>query len=97
MKKAFQKTDVFVVISLSGETKAGIEILNSVLPTGIHTLSITRLQNNTISRMCRDNLYVATQTIQSQVSYELVSGFYMLLDMLFLNYLEYIRGAEHED
>ena len=47
--------------------------------------------------MCRDNLYVATQTIQSQVSYELVSGFYMLLDMLFLNYLEYIREAEHED
>ena len=97
MKKAFQKTDVFVVISLSGETRAGIEILNAVIPTGIYTISITRLQNNTISRMCRDNLYVATQTIQSQVSYELVSGFYMLLDMLFLNYLEYIREAEHED
>lgn len=96
MKPEFRKTDVFVVISLSGETKAGIEILNMVLPAGVQTLSITRLQNNTISRMCKANLYVATQTIPSQVSYELVSGFYMLLDMLFLNYMEYVKEAQDE-
>lgn len=97
MKTAFRESDVFVVISLSGETKAGIEILNLVLPTGVRTLSITRLQNNTISRMCEANLYVATQMVQSQMSYELVSGFYMLLDMLFLNYLEYMKEAQDED
>lgn len=97
MKTAFRETDVFVIISLSGETREGIEILNMVLPSGIRTLSITRLQNNTISRMCRENLYVATQTVQSQISYELVSGFYMLLDMLFLNYIEYVKEAQDED
>lgn len=96
MKKAFCQTDVFVIISLSGEAQEGIRILKSILPNTVRTLSITRLQNNTISRMCEENLYVATQTVSNQVSYELISGFYMLLDMLFLNYMEYARGKQDE-
>lgn len=97
LKHTFGSRDLFVTVSLSGETKEGVRILNAVIPSGIQTLSITRLQNNTISRMCGANLYVATQTVISRISYELVSGFYMLLDMLFLNYLEYVRGLRHED
>lgn len=94
MKDSFQETDLFIIISLSGETKEGVDILNSISTSSIQTLSITRLQNNTIASLCQDNLYVATQKLQGiqDTSYELVAVFYVLLDLLFMHYLNYIRG-----
>ena len=95
VRKNFKRTDLFVIISLSGETKEGIRILNAVIPTGVRLLSITRLQSNTISGLCDYNLYVATQVVEQQSFYELISAFYILLDLLFLNYLEYVTEVEN--
>lgn len=86
LKDTFCKEDVFVIISLSGETKEGIAILKMLAATPIQTISITRLQNNTISSLCEQHLYVATKTIKE---YELVSAFYVLIDLLFIHYLDY--------
>ncbi len=97
VRSNFKKTDLFVIISLSGETKEGIRILNAVIPTGIRLLSITRLQSNTISSLCDYNLYVATQVVESQNFYELISAFYILLDLLFINYLDYVNGVEMDE
>ncbi|MEG0274069.1 MAG: SIS domain-containing protein, partial [Longicatena sp.] len=96
MKDGFQKDDVFIIISLSGETKEGIEVMKD-MSSHIHTLSITRLQNNTISSMCEMNVYAATQRLDNKqyVSYEMVGVFYALLDMLFMKYLEYKKKMEH--
>lgn len=92
MKPSFSGQDVFIIISLSGETKEGIRILHSIAATGIQTFSITRLANNTISSLCHHNLYVATQVVENEEQdYELVSAFYVLLDLLFINYLDYVR------
>ena len=90
IKEVFEPEDLFLIISLSGETKEGIRIIQ-MLKEQIHTLSLTRLANNTISSLCEHRLYVATQTLdQIQYdSYELVGVFYALLDLLFANYLEY--------
>lgn len=92
MKSTFQDSDLFIIISLSGETKAGIEIIKNIQGY-LHTLSITRLQNNTISSLCEQNLYVSTQKLDAHQhsSYELVGVFYSLLDLLFINYIEYTR------
>lgn len=97
VRSNFKKTDLFVIISLSGETKEGIRILNAIIPTGIRLLSITRLQSNTISSLCDYNLYVATQVVESQNFYELISAFYILLDLLFINYLDYVNGVEMDE
>ena len=95
MKPSFQKNDVFIIISLSGETRAGIDVLKSISSTEIPTISITRLQNNTISHMCKYHMYVATQTIEHTANtYELVSAFYVLMDLLFIHYLNYVREVE---
>lgn len=93
MKGTFQANDLFIIISLSGETQEGIHILNDISHTPIQTLSITRLQNNTIASLCQDNLYVATQKLAGiqDTSYELVAVFYVLLDLLLIHYLNYIR------
>lgn len=95
MKPSFGKRDVFIIISLSGETQAGIDILQSIASTNITTISITRLQNNTISHLCKHHMYVATQTIEHRANtYELVSAFYVLMDLLFIHYLNYRKEVE---
>lgn len=92
MKNTFTANDLFIIISLSGETKEGIEIIKNIQGY-IKTLSITRLENNTISSLCDKSLYVTTQKLNKlqQSSYELVGVFYALLDILFANYVQYIR------
>lgn len=98
-REVFTPCDLFIVISLSGETKEGIEILKAVENTDIDTISITRWDNNTMARMCRHNLYVGTKTLKGyrNLPYELTAAFYVLLDLLFVNYLEYLREHTHEN
>lgn len=92
MRESFCKNDLFIIISLSGETKEGIEIAK-LINSHIHTLSLTRLDNNTIATLCEYNLYVATQKLDAlqNTSYEVVGAFYALLDLLYINYIEYKR------
>lgn len=95
----FKDRDLFAAISLSGESAQGIDVLRFVLCRDIETLSITRWTNNTIARMCRYNLYAGTKMIDggggSSAGYEMVAAFYILLDILSVNYLEYVREC-HE-
>lgn len=92
LKNTFEEDDLFIIISLSGETKEGIEIIKEIR-NHIHTCSFTRLQNNTISTLCEESLYVSTQKLSMihMPSYEVVGAFYVLLDLLFMNYIEYRR------
>lgn len=97
----FKETDLFVAISLSGESANGIDVLRFVQYRSIRTLSITRWNNNTMSRMCLYNLYAGTRMIgggsrnSGGQGYEMVAAFYILLDMLSVSYLEYVR-EKHE-
>lgn len=93
----FKSGDLFVAISLSGESENGIQVLRFVQCREIKTLSITRWTNNTMARMCRYNLYAGTRMISGggEPGYEMVATFYILLDMLSVNYLEYERKG-HE-
>lgn len=99
MQSKFAAKDLFIIISLSGETLAGIGILKSIENTNINTLSITRFDNNTIARMCKYNLYVETKMLHGykNLNYEMTAAFYVLLDVLFVNYLEYARGVKYEN
>lgn len=94
MVEQFKKNDVFIIISLSGETKEGIEIVKRI-NNYIHTISLTRLDNNTIATLCENNLYVSTQKLNTlqATSYEVVGAFYALLDLLYMNYIDY-RGSK---
>lgn len=97
-KDDFSVDDLFIIISMSGETKEGIQILRFIESTGVKKISITRLQNNSISRLCDYNLYVGTKVvpINQRFEYELMTSFYVLLDVLLVNYLEYIRSIDYE-
>lgn len=88
----FDANDVCIVISLSGESATGIQIVKKIR-NHIQTISMTRLENNTISSLCHENLYASTKKVEGvqTSSYELVGVFYALLDLLFIHFLNYKR------
>lgn len=105
-RERFRDQDLFLAISLSGENEEAANVVRAVQEAGIRTVSLTRWANNTLARMCQENLYVGTKTVSHTAGqpYEMVATFYILLDILSVRYLEYIRcmqsyGREesHED
>ena len=94
-RKRFQKNDVFLAISLSGEDKNTLSVIRCVQATEIQTISLTKWANNSMARMCQENLYVGTKTVQQKgrQSYEMVAAFYILLDVLSVKYLEFEEEA----
>lgn len=97
-RERFRKNDLFIAISLSGESPEAIRVLRCVQGAEIRTLSLTRWANNTLAAMCQENLYVGTKTVYqgASQSYEMVAAFYILLDILSVRYLEY-RAQNEED
>lgn len=95
--KSFTSKDLFVMISLSGETPEGIRILRLIEYTGIHKVSLTRWKNNTIAGLCEHNLYAGTRVLTGyrDMSYEIMAAFYILLDVLSAHYLVYERERKH--
>ncbi|RGY95999.1 MurR/RpiR family transcriptional regulator [Clostridium sp. AM58-1XD] len=97
-KNRFQDRDLFVAVSLSGENSEALNVVKAVQKMGIGTVSFTRWANNSLARLCRENLYVGTKTVNpsSGQSYEMVAAFYILLDILSVRYLEYADRMEKE-
>ena len=95
-RERFRENDLFVAISLSGESSEAIRVMRCVQGSEIRTLSLTRWANNSLARMCQENLYVGTRTVYQteRESYEMVAAFYILLDILTVRYLEYTEPAE---
>ncbi len=89
-RERFKENDLFVAISLSGESSEAIRVMRCVQGAEIRTLSLTRWANNSLARMCQENLYVGTRTVYQteRESYEMVAAFYILLDILTVRYLE---------
>lgn len=97
-KERFKEGDLFFTISLSGENDAAINAMRIVQESDIRTISLTRWENNTLARMCQENLYVGTKKIShvSGQSYEMVAMFYILLDILSVRYLEYVQKCRED-
>lgn len=92
----FRRGDLFLAISLSGETPEALRIIRYVLGFEIRTISLTRWENNSLARLCHENLYVGTRRVlpENSRSYEMVAAFYIMLDMLSVRFLEYRREKE---
>lgn len=93
-----KESDLFLVISLSGENQEAMNVAKTVQNSGGWVISLTRWQNNSLARLCQENLYVGTKTVSqsSGHSYEMVATFYILLDILSVRYLEYVQNRERK-
>ena len=89
--------DLFIIISVSGENKFLIDFASQLQVRNIPILSITKLKENTLSQMSNYNLYISSVTFLetiNEMSYESVTSYFILIEILFLKYIEYKNGKE---
>ncbi|MBC2579493.1 MurR/RpiR family transcriptional regulator [Clostridium sp. DJ247] len=85
--------DFFIIISLLGESEDVIKLAEKLRVSGIPTLSITRMKNNTLASLCDENLYINSIQLQVDcINYELSTPYFILIELLFLKYQEYLNN-----
>ena len=87
--------DLFIIISVSGENKFLIDFASQLQVRNIPILSITKLKENTLSQMSDYNLYISSVTFLdtiNEISYESITSYFILIEVLFLKYIEYKNG-----
>lgn len=88
--------DVVIIISLSGNTTSLHSCINELSIKGIEYISITKLSNNKLSRMTPHNLYILNSTVNlsNGVFYQFTSFFFILIESLFIQYINYKQKQE---
>lgn len=83
--------DLVILISVSGESEGMRNIAQTLRVKNVPIVSITRMKNNDLAKICDESLYTNTSfmDINENVNYETVSLFFVLVEMLFLNYAAY--------
>lgn len=84
--------DFVIIISLSGESEEVVKMAEKLRLSGIPTLSITRMKNNTLASLCDENLYINSIELQVEdnIRYEISTPYFILIELLFLKYQEYL-------
>lgn len=88
--------DMVILISLSGENDMAVQAAKMLKARGVFTLSITRLSDNTLARMCNKSLYVPTDVLMTKagVAIETISSYFNVAELLCVRYLMYIKKEE---
>ena len=84
--------DLFIIISVSGENEFIIDFAYKLNIRNIPILSITKLKENTLSKISNYNLYISSVTLPNhlhELSYNSVRSYFILIEILFLKYIEY--------
>ena len=99
MKEITTEEDLIIIISLSGEKKSAVEHVKKVKSKNIPSMSITKLSDNQIARLCDQNLYIITKNIKIKdvVTCENVGQYFILIEMLFLKYKTYLEQLKKEE
>lgn len=84
--------DFVIIISLSGESKAVIQLIENIRIKQVSALSITRMKNNTLSSLCDENLYINSIPLPENylLDYEISTPYFILIELLFLKYQKYL-------
>ena len=91
--------DFCILISVSGENKKIIEIAKKLQVRGVTLMSITKNHENTLSHLCNFCLYIDEGNyLETPIhwKYESVTSYFILIDILFFKYLEYLQRKETE-
>lgn len=84
--------DLCIIISVSGENKALLEIAKELKMKDVTIISITKLKENSLARLSDFNLYINIATINDfscNNDYESVTSYFVLIEILFVRYMEY--------
>lgn len=88
-----EETDVFILISSSGETKSVIEFAKRLKIRNAKIIAITKLKESTLASLSDYNLYVSTMILKTgyERGYETSTLFFILMEILFVKYLDYVK------
>lgn len=84
--------DFCILVSVSGENEKMVQAAKSLRVSGTGTVSITKNRDNTLAHLCDHQLYIeASGFVETPMRwlYESTTSYFLLIDILFLKYLEY--------
>lgn len=89
--------DLVVIISLSGESAAAVELARALAARGVPTLAITRSGMSSLSELCPYCLGIQSIRIDAAFgdSYETSTPYYILIEYLYLAFIRYISLLGH--
>lgn len=87
--------DLVILISLSGESDAVVSLAQGLRTRHVPAVSITRMTSNTLASLCEENLYITStrMNIAPGVEYETTTPYFILVEFLYLSYLNYLADA----
>ncbi len=89
--------DLFIFVSLSGETPLVVEFAQKLKLGGIPFISITKLHDNTLAGLSTVNLYItpADFNIQDEeitpVSFKSMLPYFMLIEIWYVKYRNWVN------
>lgn len=89
--------DMVIMISLSGENELAIQAAKMLKARGVYTLSITRLSDNPLSRLCNKSLYIPNDILMERggVTFETISPYFNVAEILCIRYMLYKKEQEN--
>ncbi len=91
--------DLCLLISVSGENEKMLQMARQLRVRGVPLISITKNKENTLAHLCTHQLYVEAGCLMETPihwMYESTTSYFILIDILFLKYLEYKQRKEQE-
>lgn len=91
-----REEDMVILISLSGENELAVQAAKKLKSRGVYTLSITKLCDNTLARLCNKSLYILTDVLMTRgdIQVETISPYFNVAELLCVRYLTYLKERE---
>lgn len=89
--------DLVFMISLKGESDNAKAFSKQLVLKGIPFVTITSLGENELARLSTESIYIHTPEIElrSDINYQILDAYFILVDILFLNYILYKESQIH--
>ena len=89
--------DLFIFVSLSGETANAVEFARELQLRDVPVISITQLHDNTLASLSTANLYVSPAQFQlysadeERTPYKSMMPYFMLVELWYVKYRLYLQ------
>ena len=93
------KDDLFIFISLSGESERVVEFADRLTLKGVPILSITEMRHNALAARSTENLYVMPAEIglaenEARLQFKSMLAYFLLLEIWYVHYRLYVQEQE---
>ncbi|WP_182185668.1 MurR/RpiR family transcriptional regulator [Pectinatus frisingensis] len=90
--KNIDQTDLFIIISLSGESLHVVDFGNQLHMNGIPFISLTRLKSNTLASLSTEHIYITPIAMPTAVdtAYESMLMFFLVVEVWYISYSRYL-------